>query len=106
MLYMKRINQPFEITQRLCFAAEDLDNITQMVAMGGCCEQVLRQIRTVQEELHMAGCLLLTLQKRESESIIRDDPSPEMRLAELMRLHEIYSEMTRFHYLNYEVNYE
>jgi len=54
----------------------------------------------------MAGCSLLTLQKLRSERIIMDDPDPAIRLVEIMRLYEIYNEMTRFHYLNYEVVYE
>lgn len=106
MLYMKMTNQMFEISQRLCFAAKDLENITRIVEAGGCCEQLLRKIRFVQEELHMAGCSLLTLQKLRSERIIMDDPDPAIRLVEIMRLYEIYNEMTRFHYLNYEVVYE
>ena len=103
---MKRIDQRFEIVQRLYMAVEHVNVVTHMVESDNCCEQMLQQIRTAQEELHRAGCSLLALQKYQCETIIRDDPNPEIRLAELARLQEIYKVMTHCHYLNYEVNHE
>lgn len=95
-------NQQPEINQRLRCAAGHLNAVINMVEAQKPCGQVLHQICAVQGALRTVGILLISSQTQESETIIRDHPDPEIRGAELLRLQELYREMLRTPFLNYE----
>ncbi len=76
----------------------------EMVEAGKSCKEVLRQLHAVQSALQAAGTLLIACQARESEAIIRENPDPDERAAELVRLRGFFMELTHYANPNREVN--
>lgn len=79
-----------EIVRRLRSAEGHLGAVIGLVEAGKPCEQVLHQLGAVRAALRAAGARLLDCQINYSEELVRQNPCPEERAAELTRLVNLY----------------
>lgn len=86
--------------QRLRSAEGHLHAVTCMIEDNQPCEQVLHQLGAVQASLRAAGLTLLRDQLESSAEVIRNDPHPEERAAELKRIVNLYRLLCRKPSLN------
>ncbi len=83
------------LLQRLRTASGHLKAVIRMVEEDAPCEHVLQQIHAVQAALQSAGCVLIEEQMAFSQTVIEQDPSPEVRLQALERLIHLYQLLVR-----------
>ncbi len=79
-----------DVIWRLNTAAGHLRAIRELVETGKPCEEVVHQLRAVKAALRVAGMRLIACQIKQSEEIIING-SVEDRIAELARLHKLYT---------------
>ena len=98
--------QESEIIRRLRCAAGHLNAVIEMAEAGQPCEQVLHQLGAVDSALRAAGSKLIICQAQSSQSIILDNPSPKLRLAELKRLQSLYTIFLQYPKHQIEVSHD
>lgn len=102
---MKPEHQP-EIIRRLHCAAGHLNAVIEMTEAGKPCEQVLHQLGAVEAAIRAAESKLIICQAQASQSIILNNPSPRLRLAELKRLQSLYTIFIQHPKHHIEVSHE
>ena len=98
-------DQQSDIIRRLRCAAGHLNAVIEMTEAGQPCEQVLHQLNAVQAALRAAGTKLIICQAQSSQTIILDSPSPKQRIAELKRLHSLYTVFMQYSNHHSEVSH-
>jgi hypothetical protein NreA len=76
---------------RLRSAEGHLRAIIEMIEAGEACEDILYQLAAVQAALRAASLVVLKRQLQFSAAVIRSDPRPETRCAELEQLLALYT---------------
>ena len=99
-------NPQSEIIRRLHCAAGHLNAVIEMAEAGQPCEQVIHQLAAVEAAIHAAGTKVIICEAQTSQSIILDNPSPKLRLAELKRLQALYTILLHYPKHQIEVSHE
>lgn len=79
-----------ELINRLRSAEGHLGAVIGLLEAGKPCEQVLHQLGAVRAALRAAGARLLESQISDCKQVIRNNPCPDEREAELIRLLKLY----------------
>jgi DNA-binding FrmR family transcriptional regulator len=87
------------IDRNLQVILEDLNTVTRMMEDRHPCNQVLHKIESIQRALRVLGCSLIAYQVRESIAFLQNNPDPDARIIEIVRLQDLYKEMIRTPYL-------
>lgn len=101
-----QIDEQTEIVWRLRSAGGHLETIIRMVETGEPCEPILHQLGAVQAALRAAGARVLACQLRQSQDVIRHNPSVEDQAAEIARILVLFHLLTRYSDFNERVQHD
>lgn len=87
-----------KLIRRLCSAEGHLRAIIGMIEAGQPCEDVLYQLSAVEAALRATGLAVLKRQLQASAAVIKSDPCPETRCAELEQLLALYALLNKHPY--------